>query len=91
MRLIDADALEAKILMDAPDFMDVGSSLTKAFILAMIKTRNVTPTIYAIPVVRCKVCRHLDPEDGMCDSGHDIRWQLPRNGEWFCADGETKQ
>ena len=54
MRLIDADALEGRILMDAPGFMEGGSEITKAFILAMIKTRSVTPTVDAIPVVRCK-------------------------------------
>ena len=40
MRLVDADALAAKIMMDAPDFMDGGSSITKAFILAMVNTRS---------------------------------------------------
>lgn len=39
-------------------------------------------------VVRCKDCKHRDPEDKKCDCGHDIRWQLPRADEWFCADGE---
>ena len=43
MRLIDADALEAKIMMEAPDFMDGGSSLTKAFIMAMVKTKSAAP------------------------------------------------
>lgn len=88
MRLIDADALEGRILMDAPGFMDGGSEITKAFILAMIKTRSVTPTVDAIPVVRCRDCKHLDPEDHHCDSGHDIVWQLSRRDDWYCADGE---
>ena len=39
-------------------------------------------------VVRCKDCKHRDPEDKKCDCGHDIQWQLPRSDEWFCADGE---
>ena len=41
-------------------------------------------------VVRCKDCKHRDPEDYRCDCGHDILWQLPRWGDWFCADGERK-
>ena len=61
MRLIDADALLAKIMMDAPDFMDGGSSITKAFIMAMIKTKSVTPTIDAIPVIQCKDCENWIP------------------------------
>ena len=39
-------------------------------------------------VVRCKDCKHRDPEDKKCDCGHDIHWQLPRPDNWFCADGE---
>ena len=41
-------------------------------------------------IVRCKECKHRDPEDGMCDSGHAIQWQLPRPDDWFCADGKRK-
>ncbi len=61
MRLIDADALEGRILMDAPGFMDGGSEITKAFILAMVRTRSATPTIDAVPVVRCKNCQNWIP------------------------------
>lgn len=39
-------------------------------------------------LVRCKDCRHRDPEDHKCDHGHDILWELPRPDDWFCADGE---
>ena len=39
-------------------------------------------------IVRCKDCKHRDPEDKKCDCGHDILWQLPRRNDWFCADGE---
>lgn len=44
---------------------------------------------WVIPV-RCKDCKHRDPEDCKCDCGHDILWQLPRDDDWFCADGERK-
>jgi len=77
MRLIDADDLAAKIMMEAPDFMDGGSSITKAFILAMIKTKSVTPTVDAIPVVRCKDCKF------------NCAWK-EKDPNWFCADGEKK-
>ena len=46
------------------------------------------PPVDAVPVVRCKDCKHRDPEDKKCDCGHDIRWQLPRDDYWYCADGE---
>jgi hypothetical protein len=39
-------------------------------------------------LVRCKDCKHRDPEDKKCDCGHGILWQLPRDDNWFCADGK---
>ena len=41
-------------------------------------------------VVRCKDCKHRDPEDKKCDCGHDIMWQLPRQDDWYCADAERR-
>ena len=40
--------------------------------------------------IRCKDCRHRDPEDHKCDCGHDIIWQLPRDDKWYCADAERR-
>lgn len=89
MRLIDADDLAAKIMMEAPDFMDGGSSITKAFILAMVKTRSVTPTIDAVQVVRCADCRWRANHGAT-----STKW-LPcmdnrYDDDFFCADGERK-
>ena len=41
-------------------------------------------------LIRCKDCKHRDPEDHKCDCGHDIIWQMPRPDDWYCADGERK-
>lgn len=46
--------------------------------------------IDAEPVVRCEDCKHCDPYDSKCDCGHAILWQLPRDGNWYCADGERR-
>ena len=92
MRLIDADALIAKIMVDAPDFMDGGSSITKAFILAMIKTRSVTPTIEAVPVVRCKDCKHSESwygDKSRCFLWHETGIDVFNDG--FCNYGERKE
>ena len=90
MRLIDADDLVAKIMMEAPDFMDGGSSITKAFILAMVKTRSATPTIDAVPVVRCKDCFYgeVEPDDNsyfFCT--HPLHKLESHESSYFCADG----
>ena len=41
-------------------------------------------------IIRCKDCKHRDPEDKKCDCGHDIIWQLPRCDNWYCADAERR-
>lgn len=93
MRLIDADALAAKIMMDAPDFMDGGSSITKAFILAMVNTRSATPTIDAMQITRCEDCAFgndfdidVQPYVGyQCEKGYGSH-----TGDWYCGDGMKK-
>jgi hypothetical protein len=91
MRLIDADALEGRILMDAPGFMDGGSEITKAFILAMIKTRSVTPTVDAIPVVRCKDCKYGEEVNSVYLCGKSRGFGIAHDPHWFCADGERAE
>lgn len=41
-------------------------------------------------IIHCKDCKHRDPEDKKCDSGHSIQWQLPRDDNWFCADAKRR-
>ena len=91
MRLIDADALKARIMTDVPGFMDGGSSITKAFIMAMVGTKSATPTIDAVPVVRCKDCSFgndfdidVHPYVGyQCEKGYGSH-----TGDWYCGDGK---
>ena len=40
----------------------------------------------AMPVVRCKDCKHYDSETQSCLDGLDGIFQP----DWFCADGERK-
>ena len=91
MRLIDADALVAKIMVEVPDFMDGGSSITKAFIMAMIKTRSATPTIDAVQVVRCKDCKHKEESVSPSWEAWCNRLHCGCDLDWFCADGERKE
>lgn len=81
MRLIDADALECDT--EWSEYADDYISYSKFAI-------DNAPTIDAVPVVRCKDCKYRDPEDKKCDCGHAILWQLPRDDDWFCADGERR-
>lgn len=43
-----------------------------------------------VEVVRCRDCRHRDPEDHKCDSGQTERQgcPFPVHDDYFCAYGE---
>ena len=53
---------------------------------------KATVWLSSIPsaVVRCKDCRHRDPEDHKCDSGETERQGCPFKvaDDYFCAYGE---
>lgn len=86
MRLIDADAL-----IDALGISDEDIVFKEMLEDAPTIEPKRGEWIDAVPVVRCKECKHCDPEDKKCDCGHAILWQLPRNDDWFCADGERRE
>lgn len=91
-RLIDADELVAKIITDCPGFMDGGSTITKAFILAMINTRSITPTVKdAEQVVHCRDCKYWKDLVARKDQ---TAWlpcmEVKTQGEWFCGSGKKK-
>ena len=48
------------------------------------------PAVDVSTVVRCKDCRHRDPEDHKCDSGWPERQGCPFKvaDDYFCAYGE---
>lgn len=48
------------------------------------------PAANVVEVVRCKDCRHRDPEDNKCDSGEMERQgcPFPVHDDYFCAFGE---
>ena len=79
MRPIDADTL-------LDDVRKHTSSYIEDFVKKLVDEQpSIQPEI-----IRCKDCKHRDPEDKKCDCGHDIIWQMPRNDKWYCADGERK-
>ena len=60
-----------------------------AYITALSEIANL-PAADVRPVVRCKDCRHRDPEDHKCDSGETERQGCPFKvaDDYFCAYGE---
>ena len=85
MKLIDADALGvgrcSKDIL--PDAYCAGWN-------GLIELIEKAPTIDAVPVVRCKDCKHHEDEKiGMVYCRNKFCGWVWKN--WFCADGELKE
>ena len=93
MRLIDADAMKRvyqEVLcshvacIDCSFFMDDKYCRFETML-------SEAPTINAIPVVRCRECKHCDPENHHCDHHMGTAAPLRRKPDDFCSYGERKE
>ena len=85
MRLIDANALIS--------YMDECSkeSRFRVYYGYAESFINAAPTIDAVPVVRCRECKHCDPENDHCDHPMSTAAPLSRKPDDFCSYGERKE
>lgn len=86
MRPIDADAFLKYILAAG-----IGKTIleySESDIGKMIRKR---PTIDAVPVVRCRDCKHCDPENHHCDHHMGTAAPLRRKPDDFCSYGEREE
>ena len=49
------------------------------------------PTVDAVPVVRCRECKHCDPENYHCDHPMGTAAPLRRKPDDFCSYGEREE
>ena len=85
-RLIDANALlRHKRKMSEADFG--GEFLDEAVLASDIEN---APTVDAVEVVRCRECKHCDPENHHCDHPMSTAAPLSRKPDDFCSYGERK-
>lgn len=87
-RLIDREALLSFEKMDAELCATCGEHHTAEDVIMMIKT---APTVDAVEVVRCKDCKHCDPENHHCDHPMGTAAPLRRKPDDFCSYGERKE
>ena len=85
MRLIDANALISYIDECSQESrFRVHYGYAKSFI-------DNAPTVDAVPVVRCRECKHCDPENYHCDHPMGTAAPLKRKPDDFCSYGERKE
>lgn len=89
MRLIDGNALKEafyqkmKELLKSTDTPQISNEAISLLCGASLITD--APTIYAVPVMRCKDCKHYET----CRTTNV--WAVKPGENWFCADGERKE
>ena len=86
MRLIDADrAMEI--------IRDQGIAHPNAYHLTNYATLILreAPTVDAVEVIRCRDCKHRDPENHHCDHHMGTVAPLRREPDDFCSYGERKE
>ena len=88
MSLINREALLSFEKMDADLCATCGEHHTAEDVIMMIKT---APTVDAVPVVRCRECKHCDPENYHCDHPMGTAAPLRRKPDDFCSYGERKR
>ena len=83
-RLIDANALKS--------YMDECSKETRFRVYYGYATSfiDAAPTVDAVEVVRCRECKHCDPENHHCDHHMGTVAPLRREPDDFCSYGERK-
>lgn len=105
MRPIDADSLRYR-RKDYGGYDDVGDEERKRGILFLLEEDiAASPTMDAVPVVRCKDCKYRPIDTGTNQYGHELEFPneykcpcqcgdnwyswMP-DDEWFCANGERR-
>ena len=96
MRLINREALLSFEKMDADLCATCGEHHTAEDVIMMIKT---APTVDAVPVVRCRECKHWKPSGSKAgNSFSDMEYiggceftNYCRRESDFCSYGERKE
>jgi len=93
MRLGDLDAISNKLeeIASEPDYQHEGEDWLTGIIIAQQEV-DFAPTIDAVPVVRCKDCKHWATEaideDGWCENPDGLD-NIAKQTD-FCSYGERK-
>ena len=97
MRLIDADALTIDLFKKAMDDALLTGNADMHRLLIQVVAHY--PTVDAVPVIRCKDCKHRPYRDGdgmidgdyvcpyLCD---DPYYSVMPEDEWFCHRAERR-
>ena len=84
-------------LIDAEKLVEYGYSLERTYrkdsstmVVERCKIKDI-PVVDAVPVVRCKDCKHWCKEKDDSDYGHCKRYDHYARADCYCSDGERRE
>lgn len=89
-RLIDADKLLEIYKKWIPQLLSKEDEGDRRGVETCIAVLEDMQTVDAVPVVRCRECKHCDPENHHCDHHMGTVAPLRREPDDFCSYGERK-
>ena len=90
-RLIDADKLLEIYKKWIPQLLSKEDEGDRRGVETCITVLEDMQTVDAVPVVRCRECKHCDPENHHCDHHMGTAAPLRRKPDDFCSYGEWKE
>ena len=90
-RLIDADKLLEIYKKWIPQLLSKEDEGDRRGVETCIAVLEDIQTVDAVPVVRCRECKHCDPENYHCDHPMGTAAPLKRKPDDFCSYGERKE
>ena len=88
-RLIDANELKKRMCFKCND--EYSDEPCEPGDCVFCNAINDAQTIDAVEVVRCRKCKHCDPENYHCDHPMGTAAPLRRKPDDFCSYGERKE
>ena len=94
MGLCDLNEIKVRVerqYEDCHGYSGNKKAIYREAILAVRSILHSAKTIDAVPVVRCRDCKHCDPENHHCDHPMSTSAPLSRKPDDFCSYGERKE
>ena len=90
-RLIDVNKVINSMQKCLDEYPDKKHSVSYFAFESIIEYLKQEPTVDAVEVVRCRDCKHCDPENYHCDHSMGTAAPLKRKPDDFCSYGERKE
>lgn len=90
MRLCDLNDIKMRVERQYENCHGYSGNKKAIYREAILAVRSILHSAKTIDVVRCRECKHCDPENHHCDHHMGTAAPLRRKPDDFCSYGERK-